>query len=153
MTERERENDHPLPGNYADLLGAAAEVSAKAVDRLHVLHDRYPASLPPPVIQQVDRGHADPAGERRASVRLPGGEGAVTVRSPGTEQAEAAILDRSAGGLSLRLGEMVLPGAVLGVELTGPDAAGCVPVEVRHARPDGDAWVLGCSFVAERPPV
>jgi hypothetical protein len=142
--------DPPLPASYAALLGEAADVAAKAVGRLHDLCERYPADLPPPVIGQIDRAHADPAAERRGAVRLPADVGRASVRSAGSPEREAAVLDRSPGGLSLRLGGMVLPGAVLGVRLH--PGAGWLPVEVRHARPDGGAWVVGCVFAHEPPP-
>ena len=140
-------DDAPLPARYADLLGEAADVAAKAVGRLHDLHDRYPADLPPPVLDQIDRAHADPAAERRGAVRLPPDPELVAVRSAGGPEQQAAVLDRSPGGLSLRLGFLVLPGVVLGVRLY-PDA-GWVPVEVRYARPDRGAWVVGGVFADE----
>lgn len=142
-------DDTPLPATYADLLREAADVAAKAVDRLHDLRDRYPADLPPPVIGQIDRAHADPPAERRGAVRLTAEPEPVAVRTAGGPERPAAVLDRSPGGLSLRLGVMVLPGAVLGVRLH--PGAEWRPVEVRHARPDRGVWVAGCVFVHEPP--
>src|SRR4051794_20752871 len=96
-------DDPPRPANYADLLGKAADVAAKAVGRLHDLRDRYPAELPPPVMGQLDRAHADPAAERRGTVRLPADPELVAVRSAAWPEGQAAVVDRSPGGLSLRL--------------------------------------------------
>jgi hypothetical protein len=142
-------DDTPLPEGYADLLGEAADVAARAVGRLHDLRGRYPADLPPPVIGQIDRAHADPAAERRGAVRLPADPDVVAVRSVGGPEREATVLDRSPGGLSLRLGVMVLPGAVLGVQLHR--GAEWLRLEVRYARPDRGAWVVGCGYVGEPP--
>jgi hypothetical protein len=149
MRPREPSPDDPRPAGYADLLGEAADVAARAVGRLHDLQGRYPAELPPPVIGQLDRAHADPAAERRGTVRLPADPDVVAVRSVGGPEEEAAVLDRSPGGLSLRLRAMVLPGTVLGVRFHR--GAEWVPVEVRYARPGGGAWVVGCVFVHEHP--
>jgi hypothetical protein len=140
-------DDTPRPASYADLLGEAADVAARAVGRLHDLQGRYPAELPPPVIGQLDRARADPAAERRGTVRLPADPDVVAVRSAGGSEGEATVLDRSPGGLSLRLGAMVLPGSVFGVRFHR--GAEWVPVEVRYARPDRGAWVVGCVFVHE----
>jgi len=142
-------NDTPLPGSYADLLGEAADVAARAVGRLHDLRGRFPADLPPPVIGQIDRAHADPAAERRGAVRLPADPDVVAVRAVGGEEGEAAVLDRSPGGLSLRVGVMVLPGHVFGVRFH--PGAEWVRLEVRYARPDRGAWVVGCVYVGEPP--
>ena len=142
-------DDTPLPARYADLLGEAADVAAKAVGRLHELHDRYPADLPPPVLDQIDRAHADPAAERRGAVRLPADPDVVAVRPAGGPDRPAAVLDRSPGGLSLRVDFLVLPGAALGVRLR--PAGEWLTVEVRHATPDRGAWVVGCVFAGGTP--
>ncbi|MBN9518473.1 PilZ domain-containing protein [bacterium] len=152
MSERKAaQSDHSFSGAYSDLLGAAAAAAARAVDRLHQLRERFPASLPPPVVEQFDRTHADPAAERRAAIRLPGGP-AAELSADGTGVVGAAVCDRSAGGLGLRVGAYFRPGSMALVRLAATDGA-WLAVQVRHARPDRDGWVVGCAFVADRPAV
>src|SRR4051812_44661383 len=102
-----------LPRAYADLLQKAAVVAARAVDRIHDLHDQYPAAVPAPVMDQLDRAHANPAAERRGAIRLPSGTAAVSVTLAGGRAMDATVVDRSPGGLALRVPAFLLPGAVV----------------------------------------
>ena len=62
---------------------------------------------------------------------------------------EAWVVDRSLHGLCLRVeGEQILPGTVLSVRsASAPKAVPWTRVEVKHCRPDGNAWELGCQFL------
>ncbi len=153
MSEREAApTDNPFRAAYSDLLGVAAGVAARALDRVHELHSQFPAALPPPVVEQLDRGHADPAAERRAAIRLPDGPAAELVAAEGAAVVGAEVRDRSPGGLALRVRVFFRPGSMALIRLPGTGGA-WLAVQVRHARPDRDGWVVGCAFVADRPAV
>src|SRR5687767_9807659 len=107
--------DTPLPRAYSALLGEAADVAAKAVDRIHDLRDQYPGDVPAHLVEQLDRARADPAAERRGMLRLPGGPDPILVGLGDGTTVEAAVVDRSPGGLSLRVGALLLPGAAISV--------------------------------------
>lgn len=153
MSERKAApTHHPFDAAYSDLLGAAAGVAARALDRLHELHTQFPAALPPPVVEQLDRGHADPAAERRGAIRLPDGPDAELVVAEGAAVVGAAVCDRSPGGLALRVGAYFRPGSMALIRLPGTGGE-WLAVQVRHARRDRDGWVVGCAFVTDRPAV
>lgn len=145
--------DSPLPPAYSALLGEAADVAAKAMDRIHALNDRYPGGVPAVPLGQLDRAHADPGAERRGTVRLASGPGRASVGTGAGPPADAEVVDRCPGGLSLRVAALLLPGAVVTVRLADRGGEHWFPAQVRHCRPDGDAWLVGCAFTADRPAV
>ncbi len=94
--------------------------------------------------------------ERRASPRRYGDPVEVHLRT--YEYLDAAcgrtgwVRDRSAGGLGLTTEKPLEVGSWLRVRPTSvPDDVPWVDVMVRHCRPQGAKWVLGCQFV-EPPP-
>jgi hypothetical protein len=138
---------------YDDLLHEAGEVSDKAVDRVRRLCERFPSAVPGSELEQLQRARPDPWAERRRMVRLVGGQEPIEVRTdpPPARPAEAWLLDRSAGGLGLLLDRATEPGAVLGVLLPGAEGDWFF-AQVRHCRPAGNGWVVGCEFLGDRPP-
>ena len=65
-----------------------------------------------------------------------------------SEPTTAAILDRSLGGVGIELKEESTVGQRFQLRLSGwsPEAA-WVTVEVRHCRPHGEGWRVGCQFL------
>jgi hypothetical protein len=118
---------------YSDLL----ENAERALSRLRALGQQFPADIPADFLRQLERAHADPAGERRFAVRLAGERDRLVVRlGVGTGRAvEAQVLDQCVGGVRVRLGCPVGPGAVLAVR--SPGEAAWRAAEVRHCRRSG----------------
>lgn len=138
----------PIPasvGSYNDLLEEAAAVTARTVERLRVLIDEHPAAIPAPVIEQLLRVQSDPESDRRVTVRLPGGANTVPVTP--CPPAQARVLDHSPDGLSLLTDALLLPGAVLSIRMSIPGGEKWFTYEVRHCRPEGSGWVVGCELV------
>jgi hypothetical protein len=138
---------------YARLLRQAREVSAQTVDRVCGLHERFPASLPRSLVEQLARVQADPAGERRRAVRV-NEPGRVLVRPEGGRRLaeEATATDHSPGGLALRLTHPVPVGSILEIcSLDSGDNTAWSPVEVRYCRPHGAGWMAGCAVVGSPP--
>jgi hypothetical protein len=92
--------------------------------------------------------------ERRAAVRREGTMVPIVV-TDGDGQGEPApgwVVDRSVGGLCLRLEASVLPGTRISVRPR--DASTMVPwtqVEVKSCRPQDGDWEVGCQFVRTPP--
>jgi hypothetical protein len=126
-------------------------LSLRALERLRALGARFPADLPADLLAQLAHLQEDPAHERRASPRRHLTT-LVTVALPGRRDRPTAAwaLDRSPGGLALRLGRAVALGEVLFVR-SGPSGAPpepWCPAQVCHCRPgDGGGWVVGCAFL------
>lgn len=60
----------------------------------------------------------------------------------------ALVIDRSQSGLSLLIDVAVPPATPLQVRVeTATEEAPWVPVTVRHCRPAGPNWLIGCEFV------
>lgn len=137
----------------SELLREAEAVSETAISRLRRLNDRFPSAVPGPLLEQLERIRSDPRGERRGAVRLVGGQRVAVRTVPGERVALAPVLDRSPGGLAVRLGRYAALGEVVLVRLPGEGGA---PVwfqaQVRYCRPDGDGWATGCEYLADRPP-
>lgn len=136
---------------YSFLLDEAEGVAGNAVGRLRRLGDRYPSDVPAPLIDALERAHTNPSDERRRGVRLGGSLTPAEVRADPTPMAPAQVVDRSAGGLRLRVSRPLPVGFVVGVRVTADGR--WFPVQVRYCRPDGDGWVAGCEYMAERPKI
>lgn len=134
---------------YDALLHEAGEVAGRAVGRLRDLHDRFPDAVPDEVLDGLRHAQRDPRGERRAAVRLAGTSGRASVRTDLAPPAEARVLDRSPGGLRLRVGRPLVIGTVVEVRLTGDRR--WYPAQVRYCRPAPVGCIAGCEFAAERP--
>jgi hypothetical protein len=89
-----------------------------------------------------------PPPDRRSSGRHDA-TGIVLVRpaEPGGELAQAArLLNLSRGGLSLLLRQPYAAGTRLAVAPLGWERPAPGPVQVVHARPEREYWILGCKF-------
>jgi CheY-like chemotaxis protein len=62
---------------------------------------------------------------------------------------ESWVSDQSPGGLKLRVSEKLGEvGALLSIRpADAANDAPWVPVQVRHVKPDGDGWAVGCQFL------
>jgi hypothetical protein len=136
---------------YSDVLHEAEDLRERSVERLRRLSERYPASLPSPLLDQLEHARADPRRERRTAVRFDGGPRQVSVRA--TEgRLRAAVIDRSVGGLRLRADRPFAVGSSLTVRLaTRGGRTAWYAAAVRYCRRSGDGWELGCEFQGERP--
>jgi hypothetical protein len=138
---------------YSDVLHEAKDVRDKAIDRLHRLCDRFPAAVPPLLLDQLERSRTDPRAERRATVRFDGGPTRVTVRagSDPVRRTRAVVLDRSAGGLRLQVRRPHPLGSALSVRLRADGRRTWYAAVVRYCRRVGEEWELGCEFQGARP--
>jgi hypothetical protein len=91
---------------------------------------------------------------RRKSVRLSGNQIPVQVSPDGRIESawEGWIVDRSQGGLRLRLPEPIPVGVVLRVRcLIGAESLPWVEVEVKSCLEKNESWELGCQFLTDPP--
>jgi len=91
---------------------------------------------------------------RRKSVRLSGNQIPVHVSPDGTLASawEGWILDRSQGGLRLRVPEAIPIGVVLRVRcLNASEGLPWVEVQVKNSREKDGQWEIGCQFLSEPP--
>jgi hypothetical protein len=87
-------------------------------------------------------------GERRTSTRVDGPLLPVIVGSAGNEPAHGLVLDRSAGGVRLRVGQFFTVGSVLRVcGILAGDSGPSLQVRVRSCLRSGQSWDVGCQFV------
>ncbi len=100
-----------------------------------------------------DPGTGKDGTERRIHVRRGGEPVPVWIsESPdGAAQKDALVLDRSRGGLLLRLDEPLPAGAVRYVRAhNAPEDLEWIQLEVRSSR-QRDGWLTGCKFSTELP--
>jgi hypothetical protein len=136
---------------YSDVLHEAKDVRRRSVERLHRLCDRFPSAVPAPLLDQLDHARTDPRSERRTAVRFDGGPRRVSIRAS-EGRARAVVLDRSLGGLRLRVARPHPIGSALTVRLpTRGGRTAWYAAAVRYCRRSGDGWELGCEFQGERP--
>lgn len=91
---------------------------------------------------------------RRKSVRLSGNQIPIHVSPDGTLESawEGWIVDRSQGGLRLRVPEPIPPGVVLCIRcLNVTESLPWVEVQVKNCRDKQEYWELGCQFLTEPP--
>ena len=142
----------PRPEAYSFLLDEAEGVAGNAVSRLRRLGDRYPSDVPAPLIDELERAHTNPDSERRSGVRLGGSATPAEVCTDPSPRTPAQVVDRSAGGVRLRVTRPLPVGSVVGVRVPAEaDNRRWFPVQVRYCRRNGDGWEAGCEFVGERP--
>lgn len=87
-------------------------------------------------------------------LRLGGGLTPLAVRTapPPVPATEARVLNRSVGGLGLKIHEPIEPGVVVEVRsLADEDVPNGFFALVRHCRRSDDGWVVGCEFIDTRP--
>jgi serine/threonine protein kinase len=106
-------------------------------------------ALPEPAT--TGRAKGPPGGvERRASPRRGGHLVPVLIADAlaDGEQLRGWVLDRSAGGLGLLVGEALEIGTIVRVRPDGPEAASrWVQVRVIYCNPERIRWRVGCQFV------
>ncbi len=91
---------------------------------------------------------------RRKSVRQSGNQIPVLVTFDGNPESpwDGWILDRSQGGLRLRIPQSVKIGTILRVRAVQTlDTLPWVEVEVKNARDKQEYWEAGCQFLADPP--
>ncbi len=92
---------------------------------------------------------------RRKSVRLSGNQIPVLVTFDGSADSpwDGWVLDRSQGGLRLKVPQSVEIGCILRVRtLQGASSLPWAEVQVKNAREKQESWELGCQFVGEPSP-
>jgi hypothetical protein len=90
------------------------------------------------------------ASERRDGFRRKGGRVKVRLAGPGASEEPCIgwVVDRSPGGLRLRLRARLEKGAVVSIRpVHAPERLPSVQVEVRSCRPGDGGWEVGCRFV------
>jgi hypothetical protein len=91
---------------------------------------------------------------RRKSVRLSGNQVPVAVTLDGNKESswDGWVIDRSHGGLRLRVSQPFQVGAILRVRaLQAPNTIPWMGVEVKNAREKSEFWEIGCQFLSEPP--
>jgi hypothetical protein len=147
-----------LPAWAAPAIGVASAGLTFAFGAAVFARRRRPAVLPTP---DPAAGAASPdpflqgsKSERRSAHRRQGTCVEALVKE-GDDTAHALpcwVVDRSVGGLGLRMETAVTAGAVLRVRPR--DALPVIPwteVEVKSCRQQGDSWEVGCKFVRTPP--
>jgi hypothetical protein len=143
---------------YRKMVAAAREVSRRALDRLHALHQRFPAEVPD---VRAELLATVPPAPGAGSERVPGSERRGVPRRTGPwlraavseidtpEQTVMSwVCDQSPRGVGLWLPRRMAVGSVLYLSpLDVPEGTPCSLVEVRHLRPWEDGWAVGCRFI------
>jgi len=165
MVRKLPEGDQPTSGKhkltYDHLLGRARGVTEQTLQRLRELDEHFPRTLPQHTLERADEAETglrrDPphAAERRSTPRCLGRQAQIivfAVASP--EVAMAWVGDWSASGVGLWLPRALEVGSLVYVlPDDSPEAATGALVEVRHCRPSGEGWTVGCRLVrASLPP-
>jgi hypothetical protein len=89
---------------------------------------------------------------RRKSVRMSGNQIPVLVTCDGSADSpwDGWVVDRSQGGLRLKVPQEVKVGSILRVRtILGSNSLPWAEVQVKNAREKQESWELGCQFVGE----
>ncbi len=92
---------------------------------------------------------------RRKSVRLSGNQIPILVASDknAEEPWDGWILDRSQGGLRLKVPQAIQVGAILRVRtVQSSNSLPWVEVQVKNAREKAESWEVGCQFLNDPSP-
>jgi hypothetical protein len=91
--------------------------------------------------------------EKRGALRRNGNPIPVLISADAAaEPVPGSVLDRSRGGMSLLTASALPLGVVVRVRsMQYADVAPWVEVEVKHCRPAGGKWLLGCKFNQPQP--
>src|SRR5262245_48042263 len=156
MDRQRRQDDTSrgaLEAPYLRVLRQAQGMSRRMLERLRALHDDYPDAVPEWAIVWLDGLRRGGPQERRVALRLSDSPAEILV-APTPDPAarrKALVRDHSAGGIGLYLPEPLEVGTILWVcPVDAPDDS-WVPVQVRHCKPAGPDWRVGCAFAL--PPV
>lgn len=164
MTGKNLAGDNPLSGNhkmvYDHLLGRARGVADQTLERLRDLDEHFPSILPPDALERMPEAglRRDPPhdeSERRSAPRRNGRRAQVIVFAVASPEVVMAWVDDwSASGVGLWLPRALDVGSLVYVlPDDSPEAATGALVEVRHCRPAGEGWAVGCRLVrATLPP-
>jgi len=135
---------------YQRMMDEAREVSDKAVQRLRDLG----GALPSGTVEQVERLHRDPLGERRKVARLSDPPLPVSVRATDLPPVGgSALRNHSPLGLAVLLPCPAGEGTLLRVRLPPDLGVGWVTVEVKYCRREEGGWLAGCELLAEQAPL
>jgi hypothetical protein len=151
MNRRREEPRHVSWAVYLKVLGEARAAARAAVARLRTLGQHFPSALPEDLVHQLEQGLTDPDGERRKGLRVPAAEAdtaVITLEGTG-EQMVAQIVERSPGGMALRLNRPLVEGVIVLVRPASLPAPEMLVVEVRHCRLEEGGWVAGCLVVGD----
>jgi hypothetical protein len=91
---------------------------------------------------------------RRKTVRLSGNEVPILVTFDGNTDSpwDGWVIDRSHGGLRLKVPQPIQVGAILRVRaLRAANAIPWVEVQVKNARDKSEFWEIGCQFLSDPP--
>ncbi|HYT89813.1 MAG TPA: PilZ domain-containing protein, partial [Gemmataceae bacterium] len=113
-----------------------------------------PAPSQQPLSQTYDPFVHGSATEQRAAHRRTGNPVEVLIRRPGSEgsQLRGYVLDRSTGGLCLRVEVVLEAGALLHVRpVNAPPITPWIEIEVKNTYQTDEGWQLGCQFVRTPP--
>jgi hypothetical protein len=119
-----------------------------------LLLGRRKPPLPGPQRSRDDPFVTGSPSERRDSSRRDGSEVEVYVARPQSEAEplRARVVDRSLGGLCLKIGQAIEVGAVVTVRpCNASNLTPSVEVEVKHCVQEGESWRLGCRFLRTPP--
>jgi hypothetical protein len=132
------------------LLDEARGLSQRSLERVRLLKELFPDELVRTALDYLEQLDAEVPRDRRHAPRFADMSAPIHI-SPSEAQEEgvlAAVRDRSATGLCLRLDWPAAVGSFLWMRATDAEPeVGWVPLEVRHCRPDTRGWLVGCRFV------
>ena len=139
------------PAAIGALCAALVFFAALGRRRRHAEEALDQAPAPRPGVFGPDPFVSGSPTDKRSTPRRRGVPVAVLLSDSGgrTEPVHGAVLDRSRGGLAIAAPAPAPTGTVLSVRAARyAREMAWVPVRVRHCRPDGDGWVLGCQFLS-----
>jgi hypothetical protein len=133
-------------------------VGLVVVVAIRLFHHSAPAAVAAPP-EAKPASEFDPfvqgsASEQRGAHRRTGNPVEVHIRLPKAEQPQlhGYVMDRSTGGLCLRVDQPVQPGTMLHVRpVNAPPITPWVEIEVKSSRQTQDGWELGCQFLRTPP--
>jgi hypothetical protein len=87
--------------------------------------------------------------ERRCWARRKGNPVPVSLNLTGVEPLEGWVMDRSPGGLGLRVDQQMHPGEALKIRSNRAHTAAWIDVEVCYCNPDGASYRVGVKVLRE----
>lgn len=140
---------------YRSLLQEASNTACRAVERLRVLRELFPEALAEEDIKDVERSHERRSVDRRRAARFRRDLLPVSVCpvGPSEDWVQGWMRDFSPFGLTIQFTQPFETGAVL--RLRWPDGPRTLLalVEVKHTKPDGTGWTIGCELLTRLVPL